>query len=175
MVTKTKRPAEQWWRTCLIPALGRQRQVDFWVWGQPGLHSEFQDSQGYTEKPCLKKQKTKQNRPKCCVLPVLISDAWLIDWDQVDWLLHDCGCRHSRFWGAPVLLMIPGLFFYLCGGNRDSVMKRPAALEMENPGVSTQGPIIKQHTHQGSPYLSPRRCDLKSQAGYGLDFALLVM
>jgi hypothetical protein len=30
---------------------------------QPGLQSEFQDSQGYTEKPCLKKQnKTKQNK-----------------------------------------------------------------------------------------------------------------
>jgi hypothetical protein len=37
----------------LIPALGRQRQADFWVQGQPGLQSEFQDSQGYTEKPCL--------------------------------------------------------------------------------------------------------------------------
>jgi hypothetical protein len=24
--------------------------------GQPGLQSEFQDSQGYTEKPCLEKQ-----------------------------------------------------------------------------------------------------------------------
>jgi hypothetical protein len=32
--------------------------------GQPGLQSEFQDSQGYTEKPCLKKPKTKtNNRP----------------------------------------------------------------------------------------------------------------
>jgi hypothetical protein len=37
----------------LIPALGRQSQVDFWVQGQPSLQSEFQDSQGYTEKPCL--------------------------------------------------------------------------------------------------------------------------
>ena len=47
--------------TAFIPALGRQRQADFWVWGQPGLQSEFHDSQGYTEKPCLKKQsKTKQ-------------------------------------------------------------------------------------------------------------------
>jgi hypothetical protein len=45
----------------LIPALGRQRQVDFWVQGQPGLQSEFQDSQGYAEKPCLK-NKTKQNK-----------------------------------------------------------------------------------------------------------------
>ena len=34
-----------------------QSQVDFWVRGQPGLQSEFPDSQGYTEKPCLKKQK----------------------------------------------------------------------------------------------------------------------
>jgi hypothetical protein len=46
----------------LILALGRQRQADFWVQGQPGLQSEFQDSQGYTEKPCLETQnKTKQS------------------------------------------------------------------------------------------------------------------
>jgi hypothetical protein len=44
----------------LIPALGRQRQVDFLVRGQPGLQSEFQDSQGYTEKLCLEKTKNKQ-------------------------------------------------------------------------------------------------------------------
>jgi hypothetical protein len=30
--------------------------------GQPGLQSEFQDCQGYTEKPCLKK--TKNQKPK---------------------------------------------------------------------------------------------------------------
>jgi hypothetical protein len=36
----------------LIPALGRQRQVDFWVPGQPGLQSKFEDSQSYTKKPC---------------------------------------------------------------------------------------------------------------------------
>jgi hypothetical protein len=41
----------------LIPALGRQRQVDFWGWGQPGLQSEFQDSLGYTEKPCFEKER----------------------------------------------------------------------------------------------------------------------
>ena len=33
----------------LIPALGRQRQVDFWVQGQPGLQSDFQDSQSYIQ------------------------------------------------------------------------------------------------------------------------------
>jgi hypothetical protein len=45
--------SQAWWRTPLIPALWRQRQADFWVLGQPGLQSVFQDSQGYTEKPCL--------------------------------------------------------------------------------------------------------------------------
>ena len=54
-----------WWRTPLIPALWRQRQADFWVQGQPGVQSEVQDSQGYTEKPCLeKKQKNKTKKKK---------------------------------------------------------------------------------------------------------------
>jgi hypothetical protein len=53
-----------WWCTPLIPALGRQRQVDFWVPGQLGLQSEFQDSQGYTEKPCLEKQNKTQKTNK---------------------------------------------------------------------------------------------------------------
>jgi hypothetical protein len=51
----------------LSKALRRQRRADFWVLGQPGLQSELQDIQGYTEKPCLKKQtnKTKQQqKPK---------------------------------------------------------------------------------------------------------------
>jgi hypothetical protein len=51
----------------LIPALGRQRQVDFWVPGQAGLQSEFQDSQGYTEKPCLQKQTNKQTNKQTCI------------------------------------------------------------------------------------------------------------
>jgi hypothetical protein len=34
--------------------------VDFLVGSQPGLQRVFQDSQGYTEKPCL--EKTKQNK-----------------------------------------------------------------------------------------------------------------
>jgi hypothetical protein len=57
---RTRQGSRAWWRTPLIPALGRQRQADFWVQGQPGLQSEFQDSQGYTEKPCLEKQTNKQ-------------------------------------------------------------------------------------------------------------------
>jgi hypothetical protein len=59
---KKKKKAEQWWHTPLIPAFfGRQRQAEFLVRGQPGLQSKFQNSQGYTEKPCLEK-KTKQNK-----------------------------------------------------------------------------------------------------------------
>jgi hypothetical protein len=34
-----------------------------WVWGQPGLQIEFQDSQGYTEKSCLEKNQTNK-KPK---------------------------------------------------------------------------------------------------------------
>jgi hypothetical protein len=58
---KISQSAGQWSRplTPLTPALGRQRQVHLCkVWGQPGLQSEFQDSQGHTEKPCLEKTKT---------------------------------------------------------------------------------------------------------------------
>jgi hypothetical protein len=56
-------PARQWWPMPLMPALGRQRQADFWVWGQPDLQSDFQDSQSYTEKRCHKKTKPNQTKP----------------------------------------------------------------------------------------------------------------
>jgi hypothetical protein len=59
-ILKLKLTAGQWWCTPLIPALGRQRQVDFLVRGQPSLQSEFQDSQGCTEKPCLEKPKKEK-------------------------------------------------------------------------------------------------------------------
>ena len=34
------------------------------VQGQPGLQSEFQDSQDYTEKPCLEKTKKRKKKKK---------------------------------------------------------------------------------------------------------------
>jgi hypothetical protein len=64
VVNQEEELAGQWWHMPLILALGRQRQVDFWVQDQPGLQSKFQDSQGYTEKPCLKKTKTKTTTKK---------------------------------------------------------------------------------------------------------------
>ena len=56
--------AGRWWCTPLILGLGRQRQEDLWIQGLPGLQDEFQDNQGYTEKLCLKKQTSKQNKTK---------------------------------------------------------------------------------------------------------------
>ena len=59
-IIKVSIKARQWCCTPLTPALRRQRQADFWVRGQPGLQSEFQDSQSYTEKPCLRKKQQKK-------------------------------------------------------------------------------------------------------------------
>ena len=58
-----------WWCTPLILALRRHRQADLWVKGQPGLQSIFQNSQSYTEKPCLQ---TKQTIPMW----------WVVGWCQ---------------------------------------------------------------------------------------------
>jgi hypothetical protein len=44
------------------PSTREAEAGDFWVRGQPGLQSEFQDSQGYTEKPCLEKPKKKKKK-----------------------------------------------------------------------------------------------------------------
>jgi hypothetical protein len=46
------------------PSTREAEAGDFWVRGQPGLQSEFQDSQGYTEKPCLEKNKNKNKKKR---------------------------------------------------------------------------------------------------------------
>jgi hypothetical protein len=47
---------------------------------QPGLQSDFQDSQGYTEKPCLKKtkQNKKKKQTKTKKLPVVLCLAFVL-------------------------------------------------------------------------------------------------
>jgi hypothetical protein len=39
-------------------------EADGFLSSRPGLQSEFQNSQGYTEKPCLKKKKKKKKKRK---------------------------------------------------------------------------------------------------------------
>jgi hypothetical protein len=73
--------------TPLIPALGRERQV-----------SEFQDSQSYTEKPCLEKPKRKR---KGCM-----SKRHKLKWVGVSpvsfiggrLMKHTSGCFWCCFW-----------------------------------------------------------------------------
>ena len=51
--------AGRWWCTPFIPALGRQRQADLRVPGQPGLQSEFQDTRATRRNPVFKNQKNQ--------------------------------------------------------------------------------------------------------------------
>ena len=51
---------QAWWYTPLIPALRRHKQVGLCesrIWGQFGLHNEFQDRLGNVERHFLKNQK----------------------------------------------------------------------------------------------------------------------
>ena len=74
---KKKQQQQQQTQTPLIPALRCQRQADFWVWGEPGLQSEFLDSQGYTEKPCLE---TKQNKKRYIKSTMVFSVKRMVKW-----------------------------------------------------------------------------------------------
>jgi hypothetical protein len=87
------------WLTPLIPALGRQRQVDFWVRGQPGLQSEFQDSQGYTEKPCLQKpnNNNKRNMGSCFFQTPHKVDLIFLTLVSTTKLLESKGCTPHLF------------------------------------------------------------------------------
>jgi hypothetical protein len=58
--------AWQWWKLPLIPALGKQRQVELCEF-KARLVYKAQDSKDYIEKTCLEKQnkaKTKENKNK---------------------------------------------------------------------------------------------------------------
>jgi hypothetical protein len=107
-------PAGRWWCTPLIPALGRQRQrqADFWVRGQFGLQSEFQDSQGYTEKHSLeenqkpkkktttkkkkqKKRKEKKKRITLAIVSIHSNGNPKTEVDQPKWGHWDLKSYHS--------------------------------------------------------------------------------
>jgi hypothetical protein len=54
----------QWWLTPLIPALGRQRQADFVVRGQPGLQSYFQETLSQKNKKKKEEEEEGERRGK---------------------------------------------------------------------------------------------------------------
>jgi hypothetical protein len=57
--------AWQWWRTPLIPALGRQRQADFWVRnGQPGRQWVPEQPGLYKETLCVREREREREREK---------------------------------------------------------------------------------------------------------------
>jgi hypothetical protein len=65
-----------WWCTPLITALGRQISE---FEASLVLQSEFQDSQGYIEKPCLEKHnKTKTNKNEMILYLVMFVIMYLI-------------------------------------------------------------------------------------------------
>ena len=81
--------------------------ADFWVRGQPGLQSEFQDSQGYTEKPCLRKQTNKQTNKLALdrmshalwireIMSFLSYDTSLQAWYKTPSM--QVNCVKSQFW-----------------------------------------------------------------------------
>jgi hypothetical protein len=67
LIKKQQTLAGQWWRTPLIPALGRQgrRISEFEASLVYRVSSRSTDLQSeYTEKPCLEKNKNKNKKPK---------------------------------------------------------------------------------------------------------------
>lgn len=87
-----KLSARQWWHTLSIPPFRRQRPVDLWVQVQFGLHSEFQDWQGYAEKPCL--EETKQNKTlKQTKLQKIMGFIMPFSYEYI---MH-CGHNHTQY------------------------------------------------------------------------------
>jgi hypothetical protein len=96
--------------------------VDFRVQGQPGLQSEFQDSQGYTEKPCLEKQKRKKKEmfkitlPRHFTTPAPVSSATPCVCAQH--LMCMNLCVSYSFW-------IYSYFYFLPSNNMRYLQERP--------------------------------------------------
>jgi hypothetical protein len=111
-----------WWRTPLIPALGRQRLADFWVWGQPGLQSEFQDSQGYTEKPRLEKTTTTTTKIYFYYLCYTCTDT------------YTCVCIHTH--------MLHILYIYT-----ETYMHTTPLIHMQTYTVHTAHTHVNAYTH----------------------------
>jgi len=84
----------------VVHALRRQGQEDCQVQGQPGLHSEFLDSKGDTEKSCFEEpnQTTPKRKKK-----IKVFVDYLVH--QISWLCEDFALLFT--------IMVPGFLKYL--------------------------------------------------------------
>ena len=93
----------------LIPELRRQIYAYLWVWGQPGLYSMSQDSQGYRERSCLGKQikkykyKYKQNNATFLTGQYLAIDAEWKPFLKLNYMLSAIGnlspqYNNKKYW-----------------------------------------------------------------------------
>jgi hypothetical protein len=138
-----------------IPALGRQRQADFWVRGQPGLQREFQDSRGYTEKPCLEQQNKTPQR-------IQITSLWPPSRLQEHRVL--ISKISAKVANLPPLYTDPSLPPFLCSehgwdklGKRQTQDEPPAQLAPPAPPSSFRSRPPRAHSGSSNPAL--RRSD----------------
>lgn len=83
-----------------IPVLRSEKQVELWVWDQPGLHGEFYDSQATSKDP-IAKQKQKQK--------------------QLIWLSHHLPYARIRFTTHPFSVVL-----HCPSGKTSSIISLPA-------------------------------------------------
>ena len=73
----------QWWYMPVIPAFGREMQVDFWLWGQPGLKERVPGQPGLY-------RDTLSQKKKDCIFWFLLYNKTAIDrslqLDGVRWI-----------------------------------------------------------------------------------------
>jgi hypothetical protein len=122
----------------LIPAL-RGRRIS--VRDQLGLQSEFQDSQGYTEKPCLKKQNKQINKK-------LSSHTIYLDYSLPS----------SQFVPTSPLLQIHSLSVSLEKNRllRDNIQTRQNKYNKKNQNPSHEGKTKQPNRRKRAPRVGTR-------------------
>jgi hypothetical protein len=74
----------------------REAEADGFLSSRPAWSTEFQDSQGYTEKPCLEKQKPKNKQTKVHMLLVICPEQIRTDEDRTSQMFCKEECPHGK-------------------------------------------------------------------------------